>query len=118
MEQYIKRAEEKLYSVHYLRKRLLTYTERLRKLQLRSGTDSTSEIESVKTNILETQYEIEDITFVVEQLSPDEQILIRLWYFEKLPKKELCAKLFISSVSALYKRKDKALKNFYNIFPW
>lgn len=113
-----KQTEEKLYSVYYLRKRLKAYSERLRKLQHRSGIDNTTEIEYIKTRILETQDAIEDITFVVDQLAPDEQLLIEQWYFNMLPQKEVSTKLFITGTSSIYRRRNIALKHFYDVFPW
>lgn len=113
-----KQAEEKLYSVYYLRKRLKAYSERLRKLQHRSDIENTAEIEHVKTRMLETQDAIDNITFVVDQLTPEEQILIEQWYFNMLSKEEVATKLFITGTSSVYRRKDIALKHFYDIFPW
>lgn len=117
--EYKKQAEDILYSVYALRKRMKSYRYIMDKLQTRHGSDNTiQEIERIRENMSKTQSAIDDISFVVDQLSDDDQSILRLWYFEKLSKKEIATQLYISSIKTVYSRKEKALKHFIDIYPW
>ena len=113
-----KQAKETLYSVYTLRKRIKSYRFVLAKLQNCSGSDTAAEIEQIRDKLSKTQSEIDNVSFVVDQLSIEDQTILRLWYFEKQSKKAIAEQLYISSPKTIYSRKDKALKRFIDIFPW
>ena len=137
---YFKKAEEKLYSVCTLRRRLDNYEAAYDREVRRSAPsgikpidyskptvsssrsddalDSVEKMAYYKTKVIQTRDEIEDITTVAEQLPTELYNIIRLWYFEKKPKEKIMASLYISSPKTLYAKRRKAVKMFAEIFPW
>ena len=137
---HLRKAEEKLRSVHALRKRLKWYKVDLDNAIRRSGPkgiapvdlskpavkssareddySSADLIASIQRKISETEDEIKMITSVVEDLEPEQKKIIKLWYFEKKSKEQIKRALYLSGASAIYKRRNAAVKAFADIFPW
>lgn len=137
---YFKKAEEKLYNVGVLRRRLENYEAAydreirrtapsgIKAIDWTKPTVSSSRTEDdfetaekiahYKTKIIQTRNEIADITTVAEQLPTELYSIIRLWYFERKPKEKIMASLYISSPKTLYAKRRQAVKMFAAIFPW
>lgn len=137
---HLRKAEEKLRSVHALRKRLKWYKVDLDNAIRRSGPkgiapidlskpavkaskreddySSADQIAYIQRKISETEDEIRMITSVVDDLEPEQQTIIKLWYFDKKSKEQIKSALYLSGASSIYKRRDDAVKAFAEIFPW
>ena len=137
---HFKQAEEKLESYRWLKKRLKHYEEERDKAIRRSGPKGIAPIDlsnpAVKSSkmeddfsaaeqiayyrqkILETKDEMEAITSVVADLEPEQRKIIELWYFKKKSIEQIKSALFLSGTSAVYKRRNAAIRAFASIFPW
>ena len=137
---YFKKAEEKLYSVGVLRKRLenyeAAYDREIRRTapsgikpidwtkptvsSSRADDDfaSTDKIAYYKAKAIQTRDEITYITTVAEQLPTELYNVIRLWYFERKQKEKIMAALYIGSPKTLYAKRRQAVRMFADIFPW
>lgn len=137
---YFKKAEEKLYSVGVLRKRLenyeAAYDREIRRTapsgikpidwtkptvsSSRADDDfvSADKIAYYKAKAIQTRDEITDITTVAEQLPTELYNVIRLWYFERKQKEKIMAALYIGSPKTLYAKRRQAVRMFADIFPW
>ena len=137
---YFKRAEEKLYSVSTLRRRLSNYESAydrevrrtapsgIKPLDYSKPTvmssrpeddfDAVEKMAYYKAKIIQTRDEIECITSVAEQLPTELYNIIRLWYFEKKSKEKIMASQYISSPKTLYAKRRQAVRIFADIFPW
>ena len=107
---HFKQAEEKLESFRWLKKRLKHYEEERDKAIRR--------IAYYRQKILETKDEMEAITSVVADLEPEQRKIIELWYFKKKSIEQIKSALFLSGTSAVYKRRNAAIRAFASIFPW
>lgn len=136
----LRKAKEKLKSVHNLERRLEFYKIDLDNAIRRSGPkgiapidlsrpavkssareddySSADQIAYIQRKIMETEDEIKMINSVVEALEPEQQQIIELWYFEKMKKEEIAEKLHYSGFSTIYRKRDQALLRFAQIFPW
>ena len=137
---YFKKAEEKLYSVGVLRKRLenyeAAYDREIRRTapsgikpidwtkptvsSSRADDDfaSADKIAYYKAKAIQTRDEITDIKTVAEQLPTELYNVIRLWYFERKQKEKIMAALYIGSPKTLYAKRRQAVRMFADIFPW
>lgn len=136
----LSKANEKLKSVHNLERRLEFYKIDLDNAIRRSGPkgiapidlskpvvkssareddySSADKIAHIQHKILETEDEIRMINSVVEALEPEQQQIIKLWYFEKMKKEKIAETLNYSGLSTIYRKRDQALLRFAQIFPW
>lgn len=137
---YFKRAEEKLYSVSMLRRRLSNYESAydreirrtapsgIKAIDYSKPTVMSSRPEEdfgaadkmayYKSKIIQTRDEIENIVTVAEQLPTDLYDVIRMWYFEKKPKEKIMSALYLNSPKTLYSKRRQAVRMFADIFPW
>lgn len=113
-KEQIEQAAEKICSVRLLQKKQSNYKYALSKINDCSGT----EISDIRESIRRIQNDIDIIMNTIGVLEPDNQNIIRLWYFDMRSTKDIMNALYLSSVSGLYKRRDRALKEFYEIYPW
>lgn len=70
------------------------------------------EYQQIAKRIKHTQYIIDSIEQVIQQLTKSEQDILRYWYIDRLPKEKILAKLHYESITTLYKIKNKAVKHF------
>ncbi|MGN1111801.1 MAG: DUF1492 domain-containing protein [Acutalibacteraceae bacterium] len=63
-------------------------------------------------NITETNKKIDEITDIIEQLSPEQKKLLKLWYIEKRPKEAIMSELHIESLATVYNLRNKAVAEF------
>lgn len=59
-----------------------------------------------------TEYILESIKSILEQLSYEEKQILQLWYIEKQCKEKILSALHIESLTTLYKLRNKAVANF------
>lgn len=117
-KEQIEQAAEKIRSLRLLQKRQSNYRYALSKIINCSGTSAANAISNIRLSIERIQNDIDIIMNTIGELEDNNQTIIRLWYFDKQSTKDIMNALYISSVSGLYKRRDKALMEFYNTFPW
>lgn len=70
------------------------------------------EISECSKNIAKNQEELAYIYGIVEQLQDEHKKLVRLWYFQKLPKEAVMEKMYIESLSTVYNLRNKAVAEF------
>ena len=70
------------------------------------------EISECSKNIAKNQEELAYIYRIVEQLQDEHKKLVRLWYFQKLPKEAVMEKMYIESLSTVYNLRNKAVAEF------
>lgn len=141
---YFKQAEEKLYSVPVLRKRLMIYEDARDKLIRRTGPSGISPIDLTNPAVMSSKPEedfsgaeriahyqrkinemrddIEQVTSVVELLRPEDRSMIELRYFRiqsghHLTKSQIARIMYISEIS-VYRRIKRAVNAFVELYPW
>lgn len=70
------------------------------------------EISECSKNIAKNQEELTYIYGIVEQLQDEHKKLVRLWYFQKLPKEAVMEQMYIESLSTVYNLRNKAVAEF------
>lgn len=70
------------------------------------------EISECSKNIAKNQEELAYIYGIVEQLQDEHKKLVRLWYFQKLPKEAVMEQMYIESLSTVYNLRNKAVAEF------
>ena len=70
------------------------------------------EISECSRNIAKNEAELSFIREIVDQLQDEHKQLIRLWYFQKLPKEAVMEQMYIESLSTVYSLRNKAVAEF------
>lgn len=137
---HFKQAEEKLYNIPSLRSALEQYKRACNRIyrlcapqgiapvdyskphvQSSRPVDTLGDLDKLAhfgQRIAEIEESINEIMDVIEQLKPEQQKLIEMWYFERKTKEQIAEVLHYSSTATIYRRRKKALSDFVKIYPW
>ena len=136
---YFKESEKILYSKKYLENSLENLKKRKERLEAEGCPKEISAIKydgiSVKTSgnihstinkmaeynqilkdIKGTELLINEIVGVVNQLQKESREVIEYWYFDRLTQDEIKDKMYFSSRTTIYKKKNKAVNEFSVLF--
>ena len=74
------------------------------------------ELAEVVREIEQTKTTISEIDDVLEQVTPEEREILRLWYIERKSKEEIAAEANYASLSSLYDLRNRAVAQFALLF--
>lgn len=80
--------------------------------EISNAVERTLEATEIKQDKEYTEYTLESIKSILEQLSYEEKQILQLWYIEKQCKEKILAALHIESLTTLYKLRNRSVANF------
>ena len=80
--------------------------------EISNAVERTLEATEIKQDKEYTEYTLESIKSILEQLSYEEKQILQLWYIEKQSKEKILVALHIESLTTLYKLRNRAVANF------